>query len=59
MTSSELSAVYEIRRTLEIIKAYCENRMSCSDREYGQWQHVASEADYGLIKVRDIEGGAK
>ncbi len=56
MTPKELSAIYDIKRTLERIKDYCENRSAyCDSREYGQWKHVASEADYGLIKVRDIE----
>lgn len=60
MTPSELSALDDIRRTLERIEGYCENRsFSCDSREYHQWQQVASEARYGLIKVKDIERSAK
>ena len=55
MTPRELSALYEIKRILESIRVYCENRSLYSDGEYERWKHVASEANYGLIKVRDIE----
>lgn len=55
MTPRELSALYEIKRILESIRVYCEKRSLYSDREYERWKHVASEANYGLIKVRDIE----
>lgn len=48
MTPSELSALYDI-------KDYCDSRSLNYDREYERWKHVASKANYGLIKVRDIE----
>ena len=58
MAPSELSALYDIKRTLERIKDYCENRsFGCDSEEYHRWKHVASEASYGLIKVKDIERG--
>lgn len=56
MAPSELSALYDIKRTLEKIKDYCEIRSLYSE-EYHRWKHVASEASYGLIKVKDIERG--
>lgn len=59
MTPKELSALYDIKRTLESIKNYCMNRSLSYDREYERWRHVASDADYGLIRVRDIERSAK
>ena len=59
MTPRELSAVYDIKRTLERIKGYCENRSLRYDENFERWRHVASEADYGLIKVKDIERSAK
>lgn len=59
MTPNELSALYDIKRTLERIKVYCENRSIYCDGEYEQWKSIASEANYGLIKVSDIERGAK
>lgn len=59
MTPSELSVIYDIKRTLENIKAYCENSSMRYDDNYERWKHVASEANYGLIKVRDIERSAK
>lgn len=60
MTPSELNALCDIKRTLERIKDYCENcSFSCDSGEYRQWKHVASEVDYGLIKVKDIERSAK
>lgn len=60
MTPNELSALYDIKRTLGRIKDYCESRsFSCDSREYHQWKNVASEANYGLIKVKDIERSAK
>lgn len=55
MTPRELSALYDIKRILERIKDYCDNRSLDDDRNYERWKHVASEANYGLIKVRDIE----
>ena len=55
MTPGELSALYDIKRILERIKDYCENRSLSYDINYERWKHVASEANYGLIKVRDIE----
>ena len=55
MTPSELSALYDIKQTLESIKDFCENRSLNYDRNYERWKHVASKAKYGLIKVRDIE----
>ena len=60
MTPSELNAVHDIKRTLERIKDYCENRsFSCDSGECHRWKHVASEANYGLIKVKDIERSMK
>ena len=60
MSPNELSALYDIKRTLERTEEYCMNRSWCCDnRESGQWKHVASEANYGLIKVKDIERSAK
>ena len=55
MTPSELSALYDIKRILERVKSYCENRSLSYDGEYERWNYVASEANDGLIKVRDIE----
>lgn len=55
MTPRELSALYDIKRILERIKDYCENMGLNYDRNYELWKHVASEANDGLIKVRDIE----
>ena len=55
MTPRELSALYDIKRILESIRVYCENRSLYSDGEYERWKNVALEANYGLIKVRDIE----
>ena len=59
MTPKELSALYDIKRTLERIKAYCENRSLSYGENFERWRHVASEANDGLIKVRDIERSAK
>ena len=59
MTPNELSALYDIKRTLERIKEYCENRSLRYDENLERWRHVASEAHYGLIKVRDIERSAE
>lgn len=59
MTPNELSALYDIRRTLERIKEYCENRSLRYDENLKRWRHVAPEANYGLIKVKDIERIAK
>jgi hypothetical protein len=59
MTPKELSALYDIKRTLERIKEYCENRSLSCYGEYERWKHVVSEANYGLIKVRDVERSAK
>ena len=55
MTPRELRALYDIKRILERIKDYCENMSLNYDRNYERWKHVASEANDGLIKVRDIE----
>ena len=55
MTPSELSALDDIKRTLERIKDHCEKRILNCDREYERWKYVASEANYGLIKVNDVE----
>ena len=55
MTPRELSALYDIKRILERIKDYCDNMSLNYDRNYERWKHVASEANDGLIKVRDIE----
>lgn len=59
MTPSELIAFYDVKRTLERIKDYCENRSkNYDDREYEQWKYVASEANTGLVILRilrDIE----
>lgn len=59
MTPKEQSALYDIKRTLERIKEYCENRSLCYDENLERWRHLASEANYGLIKVKDIERSAK
>ena len=59
MTPKELSALYDIKKTLERIKSYCINRTLDYDENHARWMHVASEAGYGLIKVKDIERGAK
>lgn len=59
MTPNELSALYDIKRTLEGIKNYCMNRSLSYNGEYERWRQVASDADYGLIRVRDIERSAK
>lgn len=59
MTPKELAALYDIKRTLERIKSYCESCSLRYDENLERWRHLASEANYGLIKVRDIEGGAK
>lgn len=61
MTPKEQSQLYDIKRTLERIKEYCDNRSLRYDENLERWRHVSSEASYGLIKVRDIEkeGGAK
>ena len=59
MTPKELSALYDIKRTLERIKEYCEIRSLRYDENLERWRHVASEANYGLIKVKDIERSAK
>lgn len=59
MTPKEQSALYDIKRTLERIKEYCENRSLRYDENLERWRHLASEANYGLIKVRDIERSAK
>ena len=55
MTPKEQSELYDIKRTLERIKDYCENRSLSYDKNHERWAHVALEAKYGLIKVRDIE----
>ena len=55
MTPGELSELYDIKRTLERIKDYCENRSLFYDDNHGRWKHIASEAEYGLIKVEHIE----
>jgi hypothetical protein len=55
VTPGELSGLYDIKRTLERIKEYCENRSLSYDENYERWKHVASEAEYGLLKVKDIE----
>ena len=55
MTPRELSALYDIKRILERIKYYCENMSLNYDRNYERWKHVSSEANDGIIKVRDIE----
>ena len=61
MTPKELNALSDIKRTFERIKDYCENRSLRYDENLERWRHLASEANYGLIKVSDIEkeGGAK
>ena len=59
MTPNELSALYDIKRTLERIKDYCVNRSLSYDENLEIWRHLASEATYGLIKVKDIERSAK
>ena len=59
MTPNELSALYDIKRTLERIKDYCVNRSLSYDANLERWRHLASEATYGLIKVKDIERSAK
>ena len=59
MTPRELSELYDIKRTLERIKEYCDDRSLCYDDNHGRWKHVASEAEYGLIKVKHIERSAK
>ena len=59
MTPKEQSALYDIKRTLERIKEYCENRSLRYDENLERWRHLASEARYGLIKVKDIERSAK
>lgn len=59
MTPKEFSALYDIKRTLERIKEYCEIRSLRYDENLERWRHVASEANYGLIKVRDIERSAR
>ena len=59
MTPKEQSALYDIKRTLERIKEYCEIRSLYYDKNHERWRHVASEANDGLIKVRDIERSAK
>ena len=46
-------------KVLERIKEYCEGRSLRYDENLERWRHVASEANYGLIKVRDIERSAK
>ena len=58
MTPKELAALCYIKRTLESIKSYCEARKIYSV-DYGRWNYVASEANDGLIMVRDIERGAQ
>jgi hypothetical protein len=50
MTPNELSALYDIKRTLEDIKNYCINRSLSYNGEYERWRQVASNADYGLNK---------
>ena len=59
MTPKELAALYDIKRILESIKSYCESRSLRYDKDYDRWNYVASEANYGLIQVRDIERGAE
>ena len=59
MTPSEQSSLYDIKRTLEHIKEYCETRSIYSAEEYERWKYIASEANDGLIKVRDIERGQR
>jgi len=59
MTPNELSALCDIRRTLERIKNYCENRSFFYDKDLEKWRYLISEANYGLIKVKDIERSAK
>ena len=59
MTPKELAALYDIKRILESIKSYCQSRSLRCDEDYERWNYVASEANYGLIKVSDIERGAK
>ena len=59
MTPKELNALSDIKRTFERIKDYCENRSLRYDENHGRWKHVASEAEYGLIKVKHIERSAK
>lgn len=59
MTPKELAALYDIKRILERIKSYCESRSLRYDENYERWNYVASEANDGLIKARDIERGAK
>ena len=59
MTPNEQSALYDIKRTLERIKEYCENRSLCCDENLERWRHLASEARYGLIKVRNVEKEAQ
>ena len=46
MTPRELSELYDIKRTLERIKEYCDDRSLCYDDNHGRWKHVASEAEY-------------
>ena len=55
MTPREQSELYDIKRTLERIKEYCENRSLLYDKYLERWRHLASEANYGLIKVKHIE----
>ena len=59
MTPNQLSMLHDIKRTLENIRSYCDNHSLIYDEQYERWKHVASEANYGLIKVRDIERSAK
>lgn len=59
MTPNELSALYDIKRTLERIKDYVVSRSLSYDENLERWRHLASEANYGLIKVKDIERGQK
>ena len=59
MTPAELSELYDIKRTLERIKEYCTNRSLRYDENLERWRYVASEAEYGLIKVKHIERSAK
>lgn len=59
MTPNELSVLDDIKRTLERIENYCINRSFSYDGDYDRWREVASEANYGLIRVRDIERSVK
>ena len=59
MTHKELSTLYDIKRALERIRSYCDIHSLRYDEDSKRWNYIISKADYGLIKVRDIEVGNK